>query len=200
MTKEEERELRAQLARLQQEHRDLDAAIAALQDFARRRRDPGAAPQETQVAIARPHHLHRGSAHPRYHRLAGGSAAPCAAALDEAIGHPGQRLRLRPCFGSTDARTHAFKFGCTAVYPGGRDARRSNAGAGRRARNRESGGRCLRLGAPAAFAAALQPPGLAGRWGCASRPLNRRNIAERGSARHKSAIAAHHRPARPATD
>jgi hypothetical protein len=31
MTKEEEGELRAQLARLQQEHRDLDAAIAALQ-------------------------------------------------------------------------------------------------------------------------------------------------------------------------
>jgi hypothetical protein len=31
MTPEEERELRAQLARLQQEHRDLDAAIAALQ-------------------------------------------------------------------------------------------------------------------------------------------------------------------------
>jgi len=31
MTKEEERELRAQLARLQQEHRDLDAAIEALQ-------------------------------------------------------------------------------------------------------------------------------------------------------------------------
>jgi hypothetical protein len=31
MTKEEERELRAQLARLQQEHRDLDAAIVALQ-------------------------------------------------------------------------------------------------------------------------------------------------------------------------
>jgi hypothetical protein len=32
ITKEEERELRQQLARLQQEHRDLDAAIAALQD------------------------------------------------------------------------------------------------------------------------------------------------------------------------
>jgi hypothetical protein len=32
MTKEEEHELRAQLARLLQEHRDLDAAIAALQD------------------------------------------------------------------------------------------------------------------------------------------------------------------------
>jgi hypothetical protein len=32
MTNEEERELRAQLARLQQEHRDLDAAIAALQE------------------------------------------------------------------------------------------------------------------------------------------------------------------------
>jgi len=32
MTQEEERELRAQLARLQQEHRDLDAAIVALQD------------------------------------------------------------------------------------------------------------------------------------------------------------------------
>src|SRR5580698_3753139 len=32
MTPEEERELRQQLARLQQEHRDLDAAIAALQD------------------------------------------------------------------------------------------------------------------------------------------------------------------------
>jgi hypothetical protein len=31
MTKEEERELRATLARLQQEHRDLDAAIEALQ-------------------------------------------------------------------------------------------------------------------------------------------------------------------------
>jgi len=31
MTDEEERELRAQLARLQQEHRDLDAAIAALE-------------------------------------------------------------------------------------------------------------------------------------------------------------------------
>jgi len=31
MTQEEEAELRAQLARLQQEHRDLDAAIAALQ-------------------------------------------------------------------------------------------------------------------------------------------------------------------------
>ena len=30
MTKEEERELREQLARLQQEHRDLDAAIVAL--------------------------------------------------------------------------------------------------------------------------------------------------------------------------
>jgi hypothetical protein len=32
MTAEEERELRAQLARLQQEHRDLDAAIVALQE------------------------------------------------------------------------------------------------------------------------------------------------------------------------
>lgn len=32
MTDEEERELRAQLARLQQEHRDLDTAIAALQE------------------------------------------------------------------------------------------------------------------------------------------------------------------------
>ena len=31
MTKEEERELRGQLARLLQEHRDLDAAIDALQ-------------------------------------------------------------------------------------------------------------------------------------------------------------------------
>ena len=30
MTEEEERELRAQLARLQQEHRDLDAVITAL--------------------------------------------------------------------------------------------------------------------------------------------------------------------------
>jgi hypothetical protein len=32
MTDDEERELRGQLARLLQEHRDLDAAIAALQD------------------------------------------------------------------------------------------------------------------------------------------------------------------------
>jgi hypothetical protein len=31
MTKDEERELREQLGRLQQEHRDLDAAIAALE-------------------------------------------------------------------------------------------------------------------------------------------------------------------------
>jgi hypothetical protein len=31
MTQEEEHELREQLARLQQEHRDLDAAITALQ-------------------------------------------------------------------------------------------------------------------------------------------------------------------------
>ena len=31
MTREEERELRATLARLQQEHRDLDAAIEALE-------------------------------------------------------------------------------------------------------------------------------------------------------------------------
>jgi hypothetical protein len=32
ITPEDERELRDQLARLQQEHRDLDAAIAALQE------------------------------------------------------------------------------------------------------------------------------------------------------------------------
>jgi hypothetical protein len=32
MTKEEETELKAQLARLRQEHRDLDAAIEALQE------------------------------------------------------------------------------------------------------------------------------------------------------------------------
>ena len=32
MTEEEERELRAEFARLLQEHRDLDAAIAALQE------------------------------------------------------------------------------------------------------------------------------------------------------------------------
>ncbi|MBL8585619.1 MAG: DUF465 domain-containing protein [Xanthobacteraceae bacterium] len=32
MTDDNEAELRAQLARLQQEHRDLDAAISALQD------------------------------------------------------------------------------------------------------------------------------------------------------------------------
>jgi len=32
MTRDEENELRAQLGRLNQEHRDLDAAIAALQD------------------------------------------------------------------------------------------------------------------------------------------------------------------------
>ena len=32
MTKEEERDLREQLAQLLQEHRDLDAAIAALED------------------------------------------------------------------------------------------------------------------------------------------------------------------------
>jgi hypothetical protein len=35
MTTEEERELRTQLARLQQEHRDLDVAIEALQETPR---------------------------------------------------------------------------------------------------------------------------------------------------------------------
>ncbi len=46
MTKEEERELREELARLQQLHRDLDAAIAALQDFAGRRYYPSAAAEK----------------------------------------------------------------------------------------------------------------------------------------------------------
>ena len=50
MTQEEERELRAQLARLQQEHRDLDAAIAALQD------SPGA--DIIQVQRLKKHKLH----------------------------------------------------------------------------------------------------------------------------------------------
>ena len=43
MTHEEERELREQLARLQQEHRDLDAAIAAL----------GEAPGRDQIQLQR---------------------------------------------------------------------------------------------------------------------------------------------------
>ena len=42
MTQEEENELRAQLARLNQAHRDLDAAIAALQD------SPGSDPLQVQ--------------------------------------------------------------------------------------------------------------------------------------------------------
>jgi hypothetical protein len=50
MTKEEEGELRAQLARLRQEHRDLDAAIAALQD------SPGA--DVLQVQRLKKHKLH----------------------------------------------------------------------------------------------------------------------------------------------
>ena len=50
MTKEEERELREQLARLQQEHRDLDAAINALQDA------PGS--DILQVQRLKKHRLH----------------------------------------------------------------------------------------------------------------------------------------------
>ena len=50
MTKEEEGELRAQLARLRQEHRDLDAAIAALQEA------PGA--DVLQVQRLKKHKLH----------------------------------------------------------------------------------------------------------------------------------------------
>jgi len=55
MSKEEERELREQLARLQQEHRDLDAAISALEIA------PGsdllqvATAQEAQALSARSH-------------------------------------------------------------------------------------------------------------------------------------------------
>ena len=51
MTQEEERELRAQLARLQQEHRDLDAAIAALQG------SPGAGIIQVQRLKKRKLHL-----------------------------------------------------------------------------------------------------------------------------------------------
>ena len=51
MTKEEERELREQLARLQQEHRDLDAAIFALQTA------PGADKLQVQRLKKRKLHL-----------------------------------------------------------------------------------------------------------------------------------------------
>ena len=51
MTKEEEGELRSQLARLQQEHRDLDAAIAALQE------SPGADLLQVQRLKKRKLHL-----------------------------------------------------------------------------------------------------------------------------------------------
>jgi len=51
MTKEEEGELRAQLARLQQEHRDLDAAIVALQE------SPGADVLQVQRLKKRKLHL-----------------------------------------------------------------------------------------------------------------------------------------------
>ena len=51
MTQEEEGELRAQLARLHQEHRDLDAAIAALQD------SPGADVLQVQRLKKRKLHL-----------------------------------------------------------------------------------------------------------------------------------------------
>jgi hypothetical protein len=51
MTDEEERELRAQLARLLQEHRDLDAAIAALEE------SPGADVLQVQRLKKRKLHL-----------------------------------------------------------------------------------------------------------------------------------------------
>jgi len=53
--------------------------------------------------------------------------------------------------------THAFKFGCTAVYSAVESAE-IKCGAGRRAPLSRAGGRFPRLGAPAAFAAAPQPP------------------------------------------
>ena len=52
MTDEEERELRAQLARLLQEHRDLDAAIAALEE------SPGADVLQVQRLKKRKLQLH----------------------------------------------------------------------------------------------------------------------------------------------
>ena len=51
MTKEQERELRANLARLMQEHRDLDAAIEALQNT------PGADVLQVQRLKKRKLHL-----------------------------------------------------------------------------------------------------------------------------------------------
>src|SRR5215831_8039790 len=64
MTKDEERELREQLARLQQEHRDL--RLAALAGF---RSAAGSAVEEAQAPPARPHFLYRGPAHPRHYCL-----------------------------------------------------------------------------------------------------------------------------------
>jgi len=58
MTKEEERELREQLARLQQEHRDLDAAIIGLAGNAGVRPAPGgnaSRSASSTCAIAFPH-------------------------------------------------------------------------------------------------------------------------------------------------
>src|SRR6266511_3660070 len=65
MTKDEERELREQLARLQQERRDLrPAALAGLRSVA------GSATEKAQARPARPHFLYRGPAHPRHYCVA----------------------------------------------------------------------------------------------------------------------------------
>ena len=69
MTKEEERESREQLAGLQQEHRDLDAAIAALAT------SPGSDLIQVQrlkkrkLVLRDKNPRHRGPAHAGYYRL-----------------------------------------------------------------------------------------------------------------------------------
>ena len=51
MESEEIRELRATLLRLKQEHRDLDSAINALEEFRPRRRAAAQAPEEEEALL-----------------------------------------------------------------------------------------------------------------------------------------------------
>jgi hypothetical protein len=64
MKQQDDSELRAQLARLRQEHRDLDAAIEALHNAPSGiRSSAGAAAEEAQAAIARQDHPDRRPTH-----------------------------------------------------------------------------------------------------------------------------------------
>ena len=81
MESEEIRELRANLLKLKQEHRDLDSAIDALEEIRPRRSAATEAAEEEKAVPERRDRPHRGPAAARYHRL---GFSPCPLAPGEA--------------------------------------------------------------------------------------------------------------------